>query len=81
MATKTFADLKEAVLEKEVLVHAEKQTRIEVADVVSAIEDVEAALALGANAEELRRKIGSVTRMEGIREKVVQFARQIRPEL
>lgn len=76
-----FEDLRAAVLEKEVLVHPEKQTRIEVDIVVSAIKDVETAIALGATREDLRNKIQAVTRSEGIREAVIQQTLKVRPDI
>lgn len=77
----SFEDLKATVLEKEVLVHPEKQTRIDVDTVVSAIKDVEAAIELGATREELRDKIKAVTRSEGIREAVIQLVLKVRPDI
>lgn len=81
MRAKDFEELKAAVLEKEVLVHPERQTRIEVDSVVSIIEDVEAAIALGSTAEELRSKVQAVTKTEGIREKVIQLTEVVRPDV
>jgi|GEM_PF-2432661 len=81
MESKTFAELKKAVEEKEVLVHPAHQTRIEVSAVVSAIEDVEAAIELGATRDELRYKIQHVTKTEGIREKVIEFVLSVRPDI
>ncbi len=76
-----FTCLKQAVLDKEVLIHPERQTKIEVADVVSTIEDVEVAITLGATRQDLRNKIQAVTKTEGIRGRVIDFVLKVRPDI
>ncbi len=81
MQAKDFAELKAAILEKEVLVHPVTQAFIKATIVVSTIEDVEVAITLGSTAEELRNKVQAVTKTEGIREMVIRLTEVVRPDV